>query len=154
MWPDPPGRGTAAATFTGVNSTAAAGVIVGLHARRVFEVIELDTAIAVGSGSVPALGTPRLLAWLEAVTVAAIDAAIAPTEVSVGTRVDLEHLQPSPVGARVAVEAIVTSVEGRRVDCSVEATNGDGTLIGRATITRMVVNRERFLDRLNPGNPG
>ncbi|MBA2553087.1 MAG: thioesterase [Geodermatophilaceae bacterium] len=137
-----------------MSSTAAAGVSVGLRARRVFEVVEFDTAIAVGSGSVPALGTPRLLAWLEAVTVAAIEPALAPTEVSVGTHVDLDHLQPSPVGARVAVEAVVTAIEGLRVDCDVEATNGDGTLVGRARISRRVVNRERFLDRLGPGNPG
>ena len=56
-----------------------------------------DTALAVGSGSLEVLGTPRLLAWLEAATCAALE--LADGETSVGTRVELEHQAPSPVGA-------------------------------------------------------
>lgn len=126
----------------------------GLRARAVFDVVELDTASALGSGSVPALGTPRLLAWLEAVTCAALDPALADDEVSVGTHVDLDHLRASQVGARVRAEAIVVAVEGRRVDFDVEASDGDGAVIGRGRITRTVVDRERFVDRLGPINPG
>ncbi len=126
----------------------------GLRARRVFDVVELDTASALGSGSVPALGTPRLLAWLEAVTCAALDPALADDEVSVGTHVDLDHLRASRVGARVRAEAIVVAVEGRRVDFDVEASDGDGTVIGRGRITRTVVDRKRFVDQLGPIDSG
>ena len=44
-----------------------------LEHTRTFTVTEDDTAVAVGSGSLPVLGTPRLLAWCEAVTCAAIE---------------------------------------------------------------------------------
>ena len=64
-----------------------------------FTVTEADTAIAVGSGSLPVLGTPRLLAWCEAATCAAIEAALPEGGTSVGTRITLEHLAASPVGA-------------------------------------------------------
>lgn len=137
-----------------MSSPAATGIDIGLRARRVFEVVEQDTAIAVGSGSVPALGTPRLLAWLEAVTVAAIEPALGDGEVSVGSRVELDHLQPSAVGARVCVEAVVAAVSGRQVVFDVEARTGGQEVLGRGRITRMVVDRVRFLDRLGPAVPG
>ena len=63
-------------------------------------VTEADTAIAVGSGSLPVLGTPRLLAWCEAATCAALDPHLAEGQTSVGTRVDLEHLRPARWGSR------------------------------------------------------
>ena len=50
-----------------------------------------DTATALGSGDVAVLATPRLLAWLEAATVAAAADVVGPGETSVGTRVELEH---------------------------------------------------------------
>ncbi len=137
-----------------MSTPASTGVAVGLRARRVFEVIGLDTASAVGSGSVPALGTPRLLAWMEAATVAALEPALAPNEVSVGTHVELDHVHPSAVGVRVSVEAVIAGIDGRRVECAVEASDGEGTVIGRGRITRMVLDRELFLERLGPGAPG
>lgn len=126
----------------------------GLMARQVFEVRALDTASAVGSGSVPSLATPRLLAWLEVATVAALEPALAAHETSVGTHVELDHLQSSAVGVRVRVTAVVVAVQGRRVDFDVEASDGDGTVVGRGRISRAVLDRERFLDRLGPAKPG
>jgi len=136
-------------TFTGVNGPSSA---LGRRAQQVFEVLDLDTAVALGSGSVPVLSTPRLLAWMEAVTVAALDPAVAVHDVSVGIHVHLDHLRPSAVGAKVSVEAVVSAVDGPRVDCDVEARDGEGALVGRGRITRMVVDQQRFLDRMG-SNP-
>ncbi|MGI8533042.1 MAG: thioesterase family protein [Geodermatophilaceae bacterium] len=135
-------------------SSPPALMAVGLQARRVFEVVELDTARALGSGSVPVLGTPRLLAWMEEVTVAALGPALRDSDTSVGSAVELAHLRPSAVGARVSIQASVASVEGAQVVLDVQATHGDGTTIGRGRITRTVVDREAFLDRVGPVNPG
>ena len=44
-----------------------------MEASLTFVVTDADTAAAVGSGSLPVLGTPRLLAWCEAATCAAVD---------------------------------------------------------------------------------
>ena len=92
-------------------------------------VSESDTAAAVGSGSLPVLGTPVLLAWLEAATCAALEPALDPGETSVGTRVSLEHQAPSAVGAVVEVTASVVHVDGRLVRLSVAARQA-GRLVG------------------------
>ena len=65
-----------------------------------FTVTDADTAAAVGSGSLPVLGTPRLLAWCEAATCAAIDPTLPEGSTSVGTRVELEHRPPAPSAPR------------------------------------------------------
>jgi fluoroacetyl-CoA thioesterase len=78
-------------------------------------VADTDTAIAVGSGDVPVLGTPRLLALAEAAAVAAIRPSLEPGVTSVGTSAVLEHTRPSPVGAEVVVEAVLAEADGRRL---------------------------------------
>jgi len=111
---------------------------------------EDDTARAVGSGDLAVLGTPCLLAWCEAATVAALD--LDDTQTSVGTRVQLEHVGASPVGQRVNVTATLVHVDGRLLRFEVVAEHddgdGEGKLVGHGEITRVVVDRERFLARL------
>lgn len=117
-----------------------------------FTVTEADTAAAVGSGSLPVLGTPRLLAWCEAATCALLEPTLPDGRTSVGTRVELEHLAASPVGATVRVSASSAYVDGRLHRFAVAAHHrvGDGPekLIGTAEVTRVVVDAERFLGRL------
>jgi predicted thioesterase len=119
--------------------------LLGRTATRELVVSDADTAVAVGSGSLPVLGTPVLLAWCEAVTCAALDLPEGST--SVGTRVSLEHLAASPVGAAVAVTAAVAHVDGRLLRFTVEARSGD-KLVATGEVTRVVVDAERFLSRL------
>ncbi|HEY2238649.1 MAG TPA: hotdog domain-containing protein [Streptosporangiaceae bacterium] len=107
-----------------------------------------DTAAALGSGDVPVLGTPRLLALAEAATVKAVAAALAPGQTSVGTSVRLEHTAASPVGMGVTVTAELTVVDGRRLTFRVEAVDASGTVAGLGTVERVVVDREKFLTRL------
>jgi predicted thioesterase len=113
-----------------------------------FTVTEADTAQALGSGDLPVLATPRLLAWAEAATCAAVAASMPAERSSVGTRVALEHLLASPVGATLEVSATIGYVDGRLVRFEVVAVHADGTLAGRGEVTRVVVDRDRFLGRL------
>ena len=114
-----------------------------------FTVGEDDTALAVGSGSLPVLGTPRLLAWCEAATCAALEPGLAQGETSVGTRVQLEHLAASPVGARIEVSATTSYADGRLRRLTVSARDlGSGKVVGAGEVTRVVVDAERFLSRL------
>jgi len=108
-----------------------------------------DTAAAVGSGSLPVLGTPRLLAWCEAATCAAIAPALAEGQTSVGTRLTLEHTAPSAVGTTVQVTASAVHVDGRLVRFTVAARQGS-KLVGSGEVTRVVVDEERFTSRLAP----
>lgn len=127
---------------------------VGDSATLRFTVTDQDTAAALGSGDLPVLGTPRLLAWLEAATCAAVDASLQSNRTSVGTRVQLDHVGASPVGAEVIVDATVVYVDGRLVRFEVVARHADDTddadarVVGHGEVTRVVVDRERFLSRL------
>jgi len=114
-----------------------------------FTVTDADTAEAVGSGSLPVLGTPRLLAWFEAATCAEIEESLAPGETSVGTRVELELTRASKVGASIEVTATSVHHDGRLHRFSVVAREVDGgPVVGTAEVTRVVVDAERFLARL------
>jgi len=126
-----------------------------LHASATFTVTDDDTATALGSGSLPVLATPRLLAWCEAVTCSAIEPALGEGATSVGTRVELEHVGASAVGRRVEVSAAASYVDGRLHRFTVAARNvGDGAagtpgkVVATGEVTRVVVDAERFLSRL------
>ncbi len=106
-----------------------------------------DTARALGSGDLEVLGTPQLLAWCEAATVAALTGALAEGETSVGTRVELVHQRATVVGTPVAVRADLVHVDGRLLRFDVAA-ESDGVLVGHGTVTRVVVDTDRFLTRL------
>ena len=113
-----------------------------------FTVTDDDTAAAVGSGDLPVLGTPALLAWCEAASCAALDGSLGAAQSSVGTRVQLEHVGASPVGVEVVVSATVAHVDGRLVRFEVVAQHADERVVGHGEVTRVVVDRDRFLSRL------
>lgn len=107
-----------------------------------------DTAKALGSGDLDVLGTPRVLAWCEEATCAALD--LPPSQTSVGTRVELEHLAASPIGAVVTATATAVYSDGRLTRFQVVAQDSSGTLLATGEVRRVVVDRERFLSRITP----
>jgi len=110
-----------------------------------------DTAAALGSGDLPVLGTPRLLAWCEEATVAAATGSLGPGETTVGTRVDLAHERATTVGTEVRVRADLVHRDGRLLRFSVVAEQevaGAVVVAGRGEVTRVVVDPARFLARL------
>lgn len=113
-----------------------------------FVVGDGDTAAALGSGSLPVLATPRLLAWIEAATCAALEPVVVEGRTSVGTRVDLQHSAASPVGATVVVTADPTHSDGRLHRLRVSGRHTDGKVVATGEITRVVVDTDRFLARL------
>lgn len=122
---------------------------VGLQAALVHLVTDDDTAAAVGSGDVPLLATPRLLALAEAACIAALgDAGLAAETTTVGTRVELEHLLALGVGETVRVAARLDHLDGRLLRFEAIATDDGDRLVARAVITRVLVDRARFLQRV------
>ncbi|MDQ3733781.1 MAG: thioesterase [Actinomycetota bacterium] len=121
---------------------------IGLSASSSFTVGDADTAAALGSGDVPVLATPRLVAWSEAVTVRALGGHLADDVTSVGTRVELDHLAATAVGTDVTVDVVLSAVEGRSVRFDVHAWQDQNVTIGRGVVCRALVDRERFLGRL------
>ena len=116
----------------------------GLEAVFRYVVTRADTAAAVGSGEVPVLATPRVLALAERATVAAMAGALEAGATTVGTRVELDHLAPSPVGAELSVRAVLERIEGRRLQFAVRLVDGD-RLVARGLVTRVVVDAAAFV---------
>jgi predicted thioesterase len=147
------------------------GLAAGLRATVRHVVTEADTAIQAGSGDVPVLATPRLLALAEAACVAALESQLGQGMTTVGTGVALEHRRASPVGTEIEVEAELTELTGRRLvfgfvarrvrpDTGAAAGSGPGggpagggpeedadLVVGGGTVERIVVDRATFLAR-------
>ncbi len=120
---------------------------VGLVARVELEVTEADTAIALRSGSVPVLGTPRLIALCEEASCAAVEGNLTDGRTTVATQVQFDHLAPVPVGVTVSAEATLCKVEGRRLIFNLSATRSDAHagLVGAGRLTRVIVDQAMFL---------
>ncbi|MEU5724939.1 MULTISPECIES: hotdog domain-containing protein [unclassified Micromonospora] len=118
----------------------------GLAARVELTVTDADTAQAVGSGDVPVLGTPRVLALVEAASVAATATRMPTGRTTVGLRVELDHRAPTPVGRTVIAWARLAKVDGRRLLFEVTVADGD-EIVADGRVERMLVDRQRFLER-------
>ncbi|MBE1492073.1 thioesterase family protein [Plantactinospora soyae] len=123
----------------------------GLTARVELTVTDTDTAQAVGSGDVPVLGTPRVLALAEAATVAVTASRLPAGMTTVGMRVELDHRVPTPIGRTAVALARLAKVDGRRLLFEVTVTEGT-TTVADGRVERVMVDRQRFVDRAL-GNP-
>ena len=106
---------------------------------------ESDTASVLGSGDVDVLGTPAVVALCEQAAVRAVSDALSSGQTTVGVRVDIEHVAPTPPGGRVVARARLSAVNGRRLQFDVEASDERG-VIARGSHSRVLVDRERFID--------
>ncbi|MFC0530721.1 thioesterase family protein [Phytohabitans kaempferiae] len=118
----------------------------GLTARVELTVTDSDTAQALGSGDVPVLGTPRVLALVEAATVVATTTRMPAGMTTVGTRVELDHRAPTPIGRTVVAQAQLAKVDGRRLLFEVSVTEGSVT-VAEGRVERVLVDRHKFVER-------
>ena len=118
----------------------------GLAARIELLVADEDTAVVARTGDVAVLSTPRVIALVEETAVAAVAGRLGEGETTVSMRVQLDHLTPAAVGDTVTAGAKLEKVEGRRLIFSVSVTDARG-LVAAGKITRVIVDRTRFLDR-------
>jgi predicted thioesterase len=116
----------------------------GLTARVEMTVTDADTAQTLGSGDVPVLGTPRVLALAEAATVATVAGRLDAGMTTVGTRVELDHRAATIVGGRVTVLAILAKVDGPRLHFDIVVREGE-ELVAEGRVERVMVDRQRFL---------
>ncbi len=116
----------------------------GMSATVAFVVDESSTAVALRSGDVPVLGTPKVVALMEEAAVAAVAAGLDPSQTTVGTHLSVDHLAPTHVGRGVTAAAAVTGVDGRRIILDVRVTE-DGRDVATGRHERVVVDRDRFL---------
>jgi predicted thioesterase len=114
------------------------------EARRVVDASML--ASRMGSGSLDVLATPALVALMEEAACAAIQPRLAADQTSVGTRIDIAHLAPTPPGAEVRARAELVQVDGRRLLFRVEAFD-NRERVGEGQHERALVDPRRLVAR-------
>lgn len=119
----------------------------GLTHTSSLTVTEALTAKAMGSGDLPVLATPAMMALMENAAMTAVAPELPEGSTTVGGHIESSHLKPTPVGAEVKAEATLTKIDGRKLYFTVKAMQGD-TIIGEGTHLRFIVDREKFMSKL------
>ena len=107
-------------------------------------VTDAVTAIAVGSGDMPVLATPMMMALMENAAMLAVKNELPEGCTTVGGHIESSHLKPSKIGDVVKATAVVTKVDGKKIEFKVSAYSGE-TLLGEGTHLRFIVDKEKFL---------
>lgn len=109
-------------------------------------VTEEKAAESMGSGELPVYATPAMIALIEKTAWMSVAGELEEGQGTVGTKLDVEHVSASPLGARITCKTTLTEVDRRRLVFSVEVTD-DAGLIGRGTHERFIVDNEKFLTK-------
>lgn len=119
----------------------------GLTHTSSLTVTEALTAKAMGSGDMPVLATPAMMALMENAAMLAVAPELPEGSTTVGGHIESSHLKPTPLGAEVKAEATLTKVDSRKLYFTVKAMQGD-VVIGEGTHLRFIVDREKFMSKL------
>lgn len=93
------------------------------------------------------LATPAMIALMENAAMLALAPHLPDGCTTVGGHIESSHLRPSKVGEKVTATAVVTKVDGKKIEFKVEARSGE-TLLGEGSHLRFIVDRNKFLKRL------
>lgn len=120
---------------------------IGLRYSSELMVTDAVTAAAVGSGDMPVLATPMMMAMMENAAMLAVRDELPAGCTTVGGHIESFHLKPSRVGDVINAIAEVTKVEGKKIRFRIAAYSGN-TLLGEGTHLRFIVDRDKFMSRL------
>lgn len=120
---------------------------IGLKHTSELTVSDAVTAQSMGSGDMPVLATPAMMALMENAAMLAVADQLPEGSTTVGGHIESSHLKPSKIGDKVSAVAEVTKVDGRKIEFKVAAYSGD-TLLGEGTHLRFIVDRARFLSKI------
>ncbi len=120
---------------------------IGMKHTSELTVTEAVTASTVGSGDLPVLATPAMMALMENAAMRAVAGELPEGCTTVGGHIASSHLRPSKVGEKVSAVAEVTRVDGKKIEFKVAAYAGE-TLLGEGTHLRFIVDREKFISKL------
>ena len=123
-----------------------AKLTLGKSANVSVTVDELNTAIAMKSGSLPVFATPSMVALMERAACECLADCLEEGQTSVGILINVEHTAASPVGAEITATAAIESVFGRKIEFAVTANDHAGE-IGKGKHSRIIVDTERFMKK-------
>lgn len=122
-------------------------ITTGLTYTSEITVSDALTAVSMGSGDMPVLATPAMIALMENAAMNAVAEHLPEGCTTVGAFMETSHLRPTALGQTVKAVAEVVAVEQKKIEFTVKAFCGE-TLLGEGHHTRYVVDREKFLSRL------
>ncbi len=120
---------------------------VGLRHMSELTVTDAVTAVKMGSGDMPVLATPAMMALMENAAMLAVANELPEGCTTVGGHISSSHLRPSKIGDVIRAVAEVTRIDGRKIEFKVAAFSGD-VLIGEGNHLRFIVDRERFMSKI------
>ena len=120
---------------------------IGLKHTSELTVTDTLTAIKMGSGDMPVLATPAMMALIENAAMLAVADELPEGCTTVGGHIESSHLKPSKIGDKVTATAEVTKVDGKKIEFKVSAYFGEA-LLGEGTHLRFIVDRKRFISKL------
>ncbi len=118
----------------------------GLSGSARAQVDNKNTAIAFGSGKVGVFATPAMIGLMEKAAIEAVDHLLPGGHASVGTRIDVTHISPTPVGMNVTADAVLVEVDGSKLKFNVQAYDGKEK-IGEGIHYRFIVDLKRLNSR-------
>ena len=107
---------------------------------------EAHSARAIGSGLLPVLATPAMLALMEQAAASSLEPFLPEGWTSVGISLNVQHTSATPLGMTFRAEAEVTAVDGRKITFALHAYDEAGE-IGRGIHERFAVESEPFLTK-------
>jgi fluoroacetyl-CoA thioesterase len=119
----------------------------GLTAEVEIIVNEENTAAAYGSGSVQVFATPAMIALMENAAMKAVDRYLEAGQATVGTSLDVKHIAATPLGMKVRAEAVLNTIEGKKLTFAIEAFD-EKEKIGEGSHTRYIINVEKFMEKV------
>ena len=120
---------------------------VGLVEEASLLVTDQMTAVHIGSGSLQVFATPAMVTFVEQVCRRMADERLPAGQASVGIRVDIRHLAPTPLGGQVRLQAEITAYDGRVIEYQVRLWD-ETELVGEGQHIRAIIDETRFLNRV------
>jgi len=120
---------------------------IGLTAVRSYVIKSKHAAKHVGSGEVEALSTPAMIAFMEKTARQTVESKLSEGDITVGTKVDIRHLGPVPIGENLRVTAQLVGMDKMKLTFKVKA-EWRNEVIGIGQHERFIVNKEKFLQKL------
>lgn len=116
---------------------------------EISETVELKHTIHAHFAQLPPIySTPDMIRLMETAGFIALQPYAEGDEITVGTKIEVEHRAATPAGAKVTAEAVVESFDGRFYTLRVRAWLDDKQEIGRGTISRAFVSVGKLAAKL------
>jgi len=119
----------------------------GIKGEQSIIVAEKDTAARYGSGLIEVFATPAMIGLMESTAQQSVMSFLPEGSITLGTEVNVKHLKATPIGQKVICFSELTGIDGRQLTFKVNAFDETGE-IGSGTHTRVVVNKEKFMQKI------